>query len=265
MSAIYLGMTLSQLEQEGYSIFVVRPLKQEEESAATDSKQPVEEAAKSSATPSAASTSASDKPALDTTTTDAVPSAGQSSFLTERQEMERIRRKRLEDRERSAQPQQTATETSTSSAPPSVDTSATTPASSDSSTSTQKRTRIDYLGDEVDQETRESNKSTLVLTKPFLPRCEVDDMAARMPFEDKKLKSSTSAEQTFGGAGYRLGGSPPPPPASVSHLSDADAPLPAEFMVTDQGGYVDQNDDDIERIMMEQAIAMSLLPAQDQK
>lgn len=261
MSAIYLGMTLSQLEQEGYSIFVVRPLKKEEESAAPELKQPMEEAANSSATPSTVPTPASDKPASDLTTTTATPSVGQSTFLTERQEMERIRRQRLEDREKAAQPQQTTTETSTSSAPPSVDTMSTLTTSSDSSTSTQKRTRIDYLGDEVDQETRESNNSTLVLTKPFLPRCEVDDMAARMPFEDKKQKSSTGAEQTFGGAGYRLGGSPPPqPPVSMS-----DAPLPAEFMVTDQGSYVDQNDEDIERIMMEQAIAMSLLPDQDQK
>ncbi|GJJ73852.1 Ataxin-3 [Entomortierella parvispora] len=264
MSAIYLSMTLSQLEQEGYSIFVVRPLKKEEESAASDSKQVAEETSKPSPTPSKIAASVPNKPEPEPTTSPVVPIAGQSTFLTERQEMERIRRKRLEDREKAAQAQQTTTETPASPGSTLAGTGTTTATLSDNSSSTQKRTRIDYLGDEVDQESRELNNNTMVLTKPFLPRCEVDDMAARMPIEDKKQKSSSSAD-TFGGAGYRLGGSPPSPPATESRLTGMDAPLPAEFMVTDQGEYVDQNDEDIERIMMEQAIAMSLLPDQSQQ
>ncbi|KAG0051736.1 Ataxin-3 [Gryganskiella cystojenkinii] len=261
MSAIYLGMTLSQLEQEGYSIFVVRPLNNAEESTTTEVQESNKSETQNTSLSSSTSTPVAEKQ-LETTPA----AAGQSTFLTERQEMERIRRQRLEEREKGSQ-QQTEEALSSSSSSSAPDLSYATESTSRGDVSAQKRTRVDHLGDEVEPEGRESSLSDiLVTTKPFLPRCEVDDMVARMPAEDKRQKlSSASQEQMFGGAGYRLGGSPPLSSSQEAAFGSQfyeDAPLPAEFMVTDQDGFVDENDEDIERIMMEQAIAMSLLPDQ---
>ncbi|KAF9435511.1 hypothetical protein BGZ76_006139 [Entomortierella beljakovae] len=83
MTATFLGVTLSQLEAEGYSIFVVRPL--------TENDKP-------------ALTSDSNENAMDVTAT-ATSSSTEPSPLSERQEMERLRRQRIEERERAANPQ----------------------------------------------------------------------------------------------------------------------------------------------------------------
>ncbi|KAG0362980.1 Josephin-domain-containing protein [Gamsiella multidivaricata] len=91
MSAIYLGMTLSQLEMEGYSIFVVRSLEKLTTDEAPDEK--VESAAKLPPAPEVPAT---------------------FGFLNERQEMERITRQRIKEHERAPSQQNVASSTTSS-------------------------------------------------------------------------------------------------------------------------------------------------------
>ncbi|KAF9107617.1 Ataxin-3 [Mortierella sp. AM989] len=221
MSATFLGMTLSQLEAEGYSIFVVRPLSKPESettSAATPAETPVVEQSK----------------VKEATTVDppieSAPSSSATPVLNERQEMERIRRQRIEERERASNPQ------SSSSSEPSKAHAISDVSDSDSSN---KRARIDN----ATEETKQPSKSILVDTPSFLPACEADGMAAAMPLVQGE--SQKSENQTFGGSGYRLGGSPPrSAAANISSLSPG-------FSLDD----ADAEDTDWE---MMQAIAMSL-------
>ncbi|KAF9096850.1 Ataxin-3 [Mortierella sp. GBA35] len=226
MSATYLGMTLSQLEAEGYSIFVVRAL---------GTVQSVTKSSSSSATPASAPTPAIAEVVADTTPEAAQPmSASGGGFLNDRQEMERIRRQRQEERERANQ--------NSSSTGPSA------PPASTTTNSTTTRTRVDHAGEDVDGAKKEKNKGDLVTTPSFLPRCEVDDLAATMPFVDSSTQGGPKMEQSFGGAGYRLGGSPPPPAAGS---------FSPGFEYEQFSGQGDA-DADTEWEMMQQAIAMSL-------
>ncbi|KAF8930300.1 Josephin-domain-containing protein [Dissophora ornata] len=239
MSATYLGMTLSQLEAEGYSIFVVRPLnKIETEPATTETNTEIKPVPMPEETPAAETT---------TTTTVATSSAptptGASGFLTERQEMERIRRQRIEERERAAQQK----------ANPSLDLSSSSSAVDDSNNNN-KRTRADQTEEESEKKDGRRtpvSKSVLVTTPSFLPRCEVDDMAATMPLTEN-APASGAQQPTFGGAGYRLGG--PPPTAAAADNSS----LPPGFSIEDTGFEETGGDEDAEWEMMQQAIAMSL-------
>ncbi|KAF9133021.1 Ataxin-3 [Mortierella sp. 14UC] len=177
MSAIYLGMTLSQLEKEGYSIFVVRPL---------GGIQSVPESSSSKAVAAPLK--------------EAKPVNIEAPVLNERQEMERVRRQRQEERERALQGPSTG-----SSAP------STTTTTADASTA---RTRVDHIGEEVGNEasTKKKDKGNLVTTPWFLPRCEGDILAATMPLSDdvQTQGGAKKEQQSFGGTGYRLGASPPP-------------------------------------------------------
>lgn len=211
MSATYLGMTLSQLEAEGYSIFVVRPLGSVQSALETSS--------------SSSSTVEALAPKQEAPVVEAKPA------LTERQEMERLRRQRQEERERALQGSSTGSSTTT------------TPATTDAST---KRTRVDHTGEEIGNEpSSKKNKGDLVTTPSFLPRCEVDILAASMPIVDSASQGAPKKEQSFGGSGYRLGGSPPPAAAS----------LPLGFEYEQFGG---QGEEDAEWEMMQEAIALSL-------
>ncbi|KAG0274027.1 Ataxin-3 [Linnemannia exigua] len=221
MSATYLGMTLSQLEAEGYSIFVVRPL---------GSVQSVPEPSSSSS-----STTAATAPPVEETKS----SSSEVPVLNERQEMERLRRQRQEERERALQVP------STESTAPS-----TTTTTADAST---KRTRVDHTGEEIRNvsSTKKQNKGDLVTTPSFLPRCEVDILAATMPLIDSSSSQGGGPkkdQQSFGGTGYRLGASPPPSVKSS---------LPPGFEYEQFDGQGDA-DAETEWEMMQQAIAMSL-------
>ncbi|KAF9273184.1 hypothetical protein BGZ68_001739, partial [Mortierella alpina] len=194
MSATYLGMTLSQLEAEGYSIFVVRPLSKDDNGSTATTEVPVEHVTLSVAiekTPSLPSQS------IEPAATSSMPSpAAATGFLGERQEMERIRRQRLEERERASQ--QNASSSSSSSATAVIDTS-----------TTHKRTRAEPTEGGTGKETRRPSTSVLVTTPSFLPRCEVDEMAATMPLQNvQSTQQEQAKDQTlaFGGAGHRLGG-----------------------------------------------------------
>ncbi|KAF8938775.1 Ataxin-3 [Haplosporangium gracile] len=216
MSATYLGMTLSQLEAEGYSIFVVRPL---------GSVQSAPEISPSS------STLAAPAPKQETPVVEANPA------LTERQEMEKLRRQRQEEREKALQNPSTGSSTTSTST------------TADAST---KRTRVDHTGEEVGNESpNKKNKGDLVTTPSFLPRCEVDILAASMPIVDGASQGGAAKkeQQSFGGSGYRLGGSPPPAAAS----------LPLGFEYEQFGG---QEEGDAEWEMMQEAIALSLASQQ---
>ncbi|KAK5816316.1 Josephin-domain-containing protein [Linnemannia elongata] len=218
MSATYLGMTLSQLEAEGYSIFVVRPLGS------------VQTAPQTSPSTSSSSTVEALAPKQETPVVEAKPA------LTERQEMERLRRQRQEERERALQGPSTDSSTTT------------TTATTDAST---KRTRVDHTGEEVGNEpSNKKNKSDLVTTPSFLPRCEVDILAASMPIVDGASQGVPKKEESFGGSGYRLGGSSPPPAA---------ASLPLGFEYEQFGG---EGEEDAEWEMMQEAIALSLASQQ---
>ncbi|KAG0012891.1 Ataxin-3 [Entomortierella chlamydospora] len=221
MSATYLGMTLSQLEAEGYSIFVVRPLSKPDPSTTSVAKTPIV-----SQSEIKAKEATTDLPPESTST----PSAPAPSFLNERQEMERIRRQRIEERERVGK-QQMSTLTSLSASPVASDTN--------DSNNSNKRIRVNDT-----EKTEKPSEDFIVSTPSFLPPCEADGMAAAMPLvqapESQKLEN-----QTFGGAGYRLGGSPPQSTA-------ASASLPPGFSLED-ADLADTEDE-----MMQQAIAMSL-------
>ncbi|KAF9141670.1 Ataxin-3 [Mortierella sp. GBA39] len=214
MSATYLGMTLSQLEAGGYSIFVVRPLGSVQSASETSSSSTVEALAPKQEAPKQEAPVEEAKPAL-----------------TERQEMERLRRQRQEERERALQGPSTESSTTT------------TTTTTDAST---KRTRVDHTGEEVgDEPSNKKNKGDLVTTPSFLPRCEVDILAASMPIVESASQGAPKKEQSFGGSGYRLGGSPPPAAAS----------LPPGFEYDQFGG---QGVEDTEWEMMQEAIALSL-------
>ncbi|KAG0290895.1 Ataxin-3 [Linnemannia gamsii] len=230
MSATYLGMTLSQLEAEGYSIFVVRPL---------GPVQPVSEMTSPSST-SAVEEALEPKPV-----TPVVEAA--KPALTERQEMEMLRRQRQEERERALQnPLSTTSSSSTPTA------SATTTTTTTADASTTKRTRVDHAGEEVGNEaSKKKSKGDLVTTPSFLPRCEVDLLAASMPMVESSSSQGPEKEQSFGGSGYRLGGSPPPAAAAA-------AKLPPGFEYEQFG----EQEDDAEWEMMQEAIALSLASQQ---
>ncbi|KAF8979503.1 hypothetical protein BGZ46_005350 [Entomortierella lignicola] len=215
-------MTLSQLEAEGYSIFVVRPLSKIEAPPVTTPVVPQNKVEAVSTT---------NLPTESTTVSSAPAPA--SSFLSERQEMERIRRQRIEERERVGKQQ-----TSSSSTSPA------TPAVSDTidQNSSNKRIRVDPA-----EETKQPSKDVLVDTSSFLPACEADAMAAAMPLVQSS-ESKKAEDQTFGGTGYRLGGSPP-------RSNSGDSSLPPGFSLEDTD-LADTEDADWE--MMQQAIAMSL-------
>lgn len=210
MSSTYLGMTLSQLEAEGYSIFVVRPLSK-------DTGQP----------PSIAETKVQVpeiKPVEPSTPV-------LTGFLSERQEMERIRRQRLEEREKARQVSSGA--------------SSTQPAS-DESQSQSSRTRIDRDGEELSSKPA---ASPLVKTPTFLPRSEADTIAETLPTENVQSSQSAQAQdQTFGGTGYRLGGQATSASGGSTDFGDF-------------GGYGDTEqfgDGEAEWDMVQQAIALSL-------
>ncbi|KAF9964080.1 Ataxin-3 [Mortierella alpina] len=234
MSATYLGMTLSQLETEGYSIFVVRPLvKDDNVSAASTEMSP----AAIERTPSLPIKSA--EPAATSATPLPATAVG---FLSERQEMERIRRQRLEERERASQ--QSTCSSSQTPTTAAIDTSI-----------TQKRTRVEPTEGGTGKETRRPSTSVLVTTPSFLPRCEVDEMAATMPLQNVP---STLQEQSnghtpaFGGTGHRLGGS-----QSTAVVDSFDGVIQGL-----DGDNDHDEDDDLEAQMMQQAIAMSLQGSQ---
>ncbi|KAF9581205.1 Ataxin-3 [Lunasporangiospora selenospora] len=214
MSSTFLGMTLSQLEAEGYSIFVVRPLSATSSTTTVVETSPTEPIRESPALPSAS--------------TSTVPVAGASpasSFLSERQEMERIRRQRLEERQRATEdpPQSSSTSVATT-------------------------------------EVQESKTEGVLVTTPtFLPRCESDAMAEKLPMTNVSQQQGASgkdATSTFGGAGYRLGSSEPLTAAESDYLDDA--ALAAQISSGDFGGGEWEGDADTEEAMIQEAIAMSL-------
>ncbi|KAI1319534.1 Ataxin-3 [Mortierella claussenii] len=244
MSATYLGMTLSQLEAEGYSIFVVRPLNK-------DDSQP--ETVPLSSSSSSSSSSTKPKPVEIPAPT---PALAQTTFLADRQEMERIRRQRIEDRERTSQQ---AANPSLSTALYKSTAVATLPRPLD--TSSNKRTRADQAGSEdLEQSSKRTSKGTLVTAKPFLPRCEADDMAAAMPLESAAAGSEgqQQKQQAFGGAGHRLGGSPPQLTTDLGGPNILSPPSGFSLENTDFGQTDGDGDGDAEWEMMQQAIAMSL-------
>ncbi|KAG0324568.1 Ataxin-3 [Podila horticola] len=209
MSSTYLGMTLSQLQAEGYSIFVVRPLFKGTDQTSSVAEKKVQ------------------VPEIKPVELSAPASTG---FLSERQEMERIRRQRLEEREKA---QQSSSGASSSPQPESHE-----------SQSLSSRTRIDRDGEEL------SNKpvsSPLVKTPTFLPRSEADTMAETLPTENvQPSQSAQTQDQTFGGTGYRLGGQ---------------AIAAASSGFGDFSGHGDSEqfgDGDAEWDMVQQAIALSL-------
>ncbi|KAG9325003.1 hypothetical protein KVV02_000512 [Mortierella alpina] len=240
MSATYLGMTLSQLDAQGYSIFVVRPLTKNDNPSAATTDVLVERVTPSAAIEKTASSplKSADPAAASTAAPLAATATG---FLSERQEMERIRRQRLEERERASR--QSASSSSSATA---------TAAVVDAST-THKRTRVEPTESGTGKETRRPSTSVLVTTPSFLPRCEVDDMAATMPLQNvqpNQQEHSKDPTPAFGGAGHRLGGNEP---AAVVESLDR----------INQGQDGDKDDDDeLEAQMMQQAIAMSLQGAQ---
>ncbi|CAO3571338.1 unnamed protein product [Mortierella alpina] len=240
MSATYLGMTLSQLEAEGYSIFVVRPLIKDDNVSATTTAMPAERATSPAATETTPSLPLKNtEPTATSTSTTPLPAAV-TGFLSERQEMERIRRQRLEERERASQQ-------SVSSSP--------TPAAAIDTFTAQKRTRVEPAeGGGTGKETRRPSTSVLVTTPSFLPRCEVDEMAATMPLQNAPStlqEPSKDHTPAFGGTGHRLGGS-------------QSAAVDDNFDGVNQGfgGDNDDDDADLEAQMMQQAIAMSLQGSQ---
>ncbi|KAF9957975.1 Ataxin-3 [Mortierella alpina] len=236
MSATYLGMTLSQLEAEGYSIFVVRPLTTDDHGSTATPETPVERVMPPSAAEKTLSlpSKSSDPTAISTTP---LPAAA-AGFLSERQEMERIRRQRLEERERASQ--QVESSSPAVAAATAIDNS-----------TTNKRTRIEPTEGGIGKETRRPSTSVLVTTPSFLPRCEVDDMAATMPLQTVSSSQQEQAKDhtpAFGGAGHRLGG-------------DASPAVDDGFVGVNQGLDGD-DDDDLEAQMMQEAIAMSLQGSQ---
>ncbi|KAG0229676.1 Josephin-domain-containing protein [Mortierella sp. GBAus27b] len=266
MSATYLGMTLSQLEAEGYSIFVVRPLIQPVETIPESLKvvEPPPQPPQQQQQQEPEVVAETSTPSTHTTTESVASSestngpAAASSFLTERQEMERLRRQRIAERERAESGAVAATEPATTSSSSSSTTTTTAPAPAPESQgektprTTSKRAHADH--DEQDaperKEAKRSTESTLVTTPSFLPGCEADLIAAAtMPPDNTRESDQPSKHQSFAGSGYRLGGasapSPPLPPSDTTSLP--------------QGFTLDDTDDaDTEWEMMQQAIAMSL-------
>ncbi|KAG0262883.1 Ataxin-3 [Mortierella polycephala] len=220
MSATYLGMTLSQLEAEGYSIFVVRQLGNNESATSAEA---ADAAAKEKHPIKPVQVTSEDIKVVTAAPSSSSSSSIASGFLSERQEMERIRRQRIEERERVAAGSTATTAESTMS-------------SLDSSLSNNKRAHIDSLGQDAGDEKRRLSTSFLVPAPSFLPRCEADDIAATIPLE-------STQDQAFGGAGYRLGG---------TEIADQ-IPSASGFSL-EEGG----EDGDAEWEMMQQAIAMSL-------
>ncbi|KAG0327390.1 Ataxin-3 [Dissophora globulifera] len=245
MSATYVGMTLSQLEAEGYSIFVVRSLNAENsEAAATEGASVIQ--SPSTTKPEAITQVPPPATLAGAPEISGSTAAGPPSFLTERQEMEKIRRERIAERERAAQEK----------ANPLLSTSSTVNDTSSNNAGGNKRTRVDRVEEEPGQNTKssQSSKSVLVNTPSFLPRCEVDDMAATMPLTETAQGAGTRRpdEQTFGGTGYRLGGSPP-------RSNAVDSPsLPPGFSLADTDLEQMEGEADAEWEMMQQAIVMSL-------
>ncbi|KAF9373588.1 Ataxin-3 [Podila verticillata] len=207
MSSTYLGMTLSQLQAGGYSIFVVRPL------------------SKNTDQPSSVMETKEIAPEIKPT-----PAPASTGFLSERQEMERIRRQRVEEREKAQQ-------SSGSSSQPGYG----------ESHSQSSRARIDRDSEEL---SNRPSASPLVKTPTFLPRCEADSMAETLPTENVQSSQSAAQDQTFGGTGYRLGGQ------TAASASDGTSVFgDGDYSSSEQYG-----DDDWE---IQQAIAMSL--QEDQK
>jgi len=227
MSAIYLTMTLSQLEAEGYSIFVVRPL------VASD--------IPSLDTPEPAVASTPIEKDTATPPPSAETSSAPPTFLNERQEMERLRRQRIEERERAAAGDTLPSSSSASSSSPDAS-SSTAPGTSTSAPN--KRAHVDSDHEATGRkEAKRSPDSHLVTTPSFLPRCEADTLAATMPLGNThETETGGSKNQTFSGSGYRLGESSPPP-SSVDVSKE-------DFTFIDEA--------DTEWEMMQQAIAMSL-------
>ncbi|KAF9423489.1 Ataxin-3 [Podila epigama] len=257
MSATFLGMTLSQLEAEGYSIFVVRPLSTAGDQVSPNHEQPNvtqsgTESGQSRHDPASKKELAS-LPA--TMQVDSTPSqtASPAGFLSERQEMERIRRARLEERER-------ATALSTSSTSSKQTSSVGT---EESSINQNKRTRIDRDGEE--HASSKAQSSPLVKTPVFLPRCDADAKATTLPTENVQSSQSTTAQAqdtAFSGSGYRLGGSSNSMSNNTGGATAASSSSGfGAFNDREAAGFQDsENDDDAdtEWEMMQQAIAMSL-------
>ncbi|KAF9356109.1 Ataxin-3 [Mortierella sp. NVP85] len=223
MSAIYLTMTLSQLEAEGYSIFVVRPLVASD-IPTVDTPEPAVASTpieKDTATPPPTETS-----------------SAPPTFLNERQEMERLRRQRIEERGRAAGGDTLPSSSSASSS------SAVATASGTSTSGPNKRAHVDSDQEASGRkEAKRSLDSHLVITPSFLPRCEADTLAATMPLGNThETETGGSKNQAFSGSGYRLG--EPSPPPSLVNVSKEDF------------SYLDEADTEWE--MMQQAIAMSL-------
>ncbi|KAF9914987.1 Ataxin-3 [Lobosporangium transversale] len=253
MSATYLGMTLSQLEAEGYSIFVVRPLNKQETTTAAATGSTVLKSSASipsmaseqtigttNISPLSGSISSSSTTTTTTTTTTTAAATGPSSFLSERQEMERIRRQRIEERERAAQQKSDPSLSAIS-----------------GQNNNSKRARVDDSDESKDA--KRSSKDVLVTTPSFLPRSEADEMAATLPVMVESSIGTAGSEssqkqqqqQAFGGTGYRLGES-----AAGDSSNDGStdiSSLPPGYSLED---VVDENDPDWE--MMQQAIEMSL-------
>lgn len=236
MSAIYLGMTLSQLEAEGYSIFVVRPLARNDAQAVDSTVEPAiaSNPVKESPTPAAElETTSRVKEISSTTSTITESSMGTSAPLTDRQEMERLRRQRIEERERAAAATTGATQPSSSSS-----SSSATPTTVSSHN---KRANVDHDHDAPERKEAKRSPGNMIVTTPsFLPRCEADTLAATMTLEDTpEVQSNGPNIQVFTGEGNRLGGT------TSSQPTD-----------TDFGQLEGEND--AEWKMMQQAIAMSL-------
>ncbi|KAG0264255.1 Ataxin-3 [Actinomortierella ambigua] len=269
MSDTYLGMTLSQLEAEQYSVFVVRPL----QGGALASPEVIHvsssSSSKSRSEAGSVSTLGSSAPAP--TTTSAAAAAEQSntspanSFLAERREMERIRRQRLEALERQKSGNTSTTSNNNDHASSSLS----------SSTNTTGRSQQHAT-------TTPAPKTVAVIKTPScLPACEADRVAATLPydqFESEKPKGPQAAaakkEEPFSGAGYRLGNAAA---AAAQRDEDEDAMLAAALASSveeqyagagsgggsgsrgDGGGGGGMDDgEDTEWEMMQQAIAMSL-------
>ncbi|KAF9977236.1 Ataxin-3 [Actinomortierella ambigua] len=241
MSDTFLGMTLSQLEAEQYSVFVVRPLQ-----GPLASPEVIQVSVSGSPKPNTSSPSSAPAPA-------SAPSPGPSdtsnpvnSFLAERREMERIRRQRLEALERQKN------------------------GNSDRSLASSPTTTS-----ERPQTPAPAPKTVAVIKTPScLPACEADRVALTLPYDqfEKDDASKTAAdsaskkkEEPFSGTGYRLGAALATH-GNVGGGDDDDAMLAAVLASSaeeqrmgpggdDGGGGMD---DDAEWEMMQQAIAMSL-------
>ncbi|KAG0238208.1 Ataxin-3 [Actinomortierella wolfii] len=250
MSDTYLGMALSQLEAEKYSIFVVRPLYgpltsptvvHVDTSTTSSSTTNTVSAAASTSTPAPA-------PAVAPTT-----SAAANSFLAERREMERIRRQRIEELERQKNGGSGGQAHSSSS----------------STSTTTDKTRIDHAGNEQRLSPQSPKTVAVVKTPSYLPACEADRVALTLPYEQvlegsggNNLKKGGSAESStkdepFSGAGYRLGSSAGAKGADVLKQEEEDAMLAAALSEDPNNGRMDDVDE-AEWEMMQQAIAMSL-------